>query len=467
MNRPPADSVSGALARWIGALTFETMPRSIVADAKLRILDTLGVTVAASVTDAGRILRDAALNLGPGAASRILGYGDRAAPSYAAMANGAMAHVQDFDDTHSLARAHVSAPVVSCALALGEARKADGRAVLAAVVAGSETTCRLGAMAPGAFHRHGFHATGVLGAIGAACTAGKIGTLSLSALQDAIGIAASQAAGLMECFADGTWTKRLHPGWAAHCGIAAAELAARGFSGPARAIDGERGLFNAHLGAADHPFQRIAEGLGVEWLCTRSAFKPYPCGHLLHGFIEAVFNLREEAGIRADDVAKIICPIAPWVAPMIAEPRTAKLHPADEAAAKISLYYCVAAALVRDKLDLSAFAADALGDPRIAALAEKVICTVDPDAPEDQSKGWVIVETSGGERVESVATNCVGSDANPMTADDVRRKFRDNMAFAGLKGNAERVIELVERFETLANVEEPIGLCCRAGGGHS
>ena len=168
------------------------------------------------------------------------------------------------------------APVVSAALAVGLAHGLDGRAIITAVVAASELTARLGAMTPGAFHDHGYHATGVVGTIGAAFAAAKLARLAPEPMRNAIGIAASQAAGIAECFSDGTWTKRLHPGWAAHSAIIAADLAAGGFTGPARALDGARGLFNSHLGSGDHPFGRVTERLGDDWLCTRSAFKPYP-----------------------------------------------------------------------------------------------------------------------------------------------------------------------------------------------
>jgi 2-methylcitrate dehydratase PrpD len=453
--------LSGALSDWAQGLAFDQLPKTIVADAKLRVLDILGVTAAACETETGRVVREAALRLGPGDTAHILGFGNRATPSAAAMANGTMAHTHDFDDTHSLARIHISAPIVSTALALGEALHADGRSILTAIVAGSELTARLGAMAPGAFHDHGYHATGVVGAIGAAITAGKLLGLSAAKLQNAIGIAASQAAGIAECFSDGTWTKRLHAGWAAHCGIAAAQLADCGFTGPAKSLDGDRGLFNVHLGRGVHPYHRVTDGLGETWLCIGSSFKPYPCGHLIHGFVEATYILREETGLNADNVKSITCPIAPWVMPMVCEPRAEKVAPQTEAQAKISLFYCVAASLVLNRIDLNAFVSAAINDPRIAALAQKISCVADPDAPEDQSKGWVIAETTYGRRVETVVKNGLGSAANPMSGDEVRQKFRNNMKFAGLATKADAAIDAVERLDKLPDVRDLVALCCR------
>lgn len=454
------DSLSGRLALWSGGLTLDAVPQAVAADARLRILDIAGVTVAASVTEAGRIVRDAALRLGGRGGARVLGFGDAMPPANAAMANGTMAHVHDYDDTHAAARLHVSAPVVSTALALGEARGATARDILAAVIAGSEIAARLGAMAAGAFHDRGWHATGVLGAIGAAYAAARLHRLDVAMTQNAIGIAASQAAGIGEPFADGTWTKRLHAGWAAHCGIAAAELAACGFTGPAKGLDGARGLFAAHLGNGAQPFHHVTDGLGTDWQCARSSFKPYPCGHLIHGFVEAALALHAD-GLRAGAIARIVCPLAPWVMPMIAEPRAQKAAPDSEGAAKISLYYCVAAALAQGRFGLDAFTDDALRDPDILALAQKISCAADPDAPEDQSKGRLIAETRDGGRIEKVVVDGLGSERNPMTADQVHAKFRETMAFGGLGMRADDALAAAERIETAEDLRRLVTLCCR------
>jgi len=454
------DSLSGTLARWICDLDLADIPAAVVDDARLHLTDTLGVMVAGSVSETGRAVRAAALRIGPGDAARILGFGDRAAAAGAAIANGTLAHVHDYDDTHSEARIHISAPVVTAALAAGQTARANGRTVLTAIIAGSELTARLGAMTPGAFHNHGYHPTGVLGTIGAAFTASKVMGLAPPQMQNAIGIAASQAAGIAESFSDGTWTKRLHAGWAAHCGVAAATLADSGFTGPVKALDGARGLFNAHLGKADHPYARVTEGLGTQWLCTGSSCKPYPCGHLIHAYIEGVYGLREEALLNAREVKTITCPVAPWVMPMVCEPRADKVAPTTEAQAKISLYYCIAAAMLLNRIDLAAFTPQAIADPRIAELAQKIVCTPDPDAPEDQTKGWLIVHTVDGRKLETVLTHPLGSPRNPMTADDVARKFTDNMAFANLKDNAAQVQDLVARIEALPSIDTLVGACC-------
>ena len=205
----------------------------------------------------------------------------------------------------------------------------------------------------------------------------------------------------------------------------------------------------------------MTDGLGDTWRCTGSSFKPYPCGHLTHGYVEATYLLREETGLNADNVTSITCPIAPWVMPMVCEPRAEKIAPITEAQAKISLYYCVAASLVLNRMDLAAFVPSAIADPRIAAVAQKISCVADPDAPEDQSKGWVIADTTFGRRVETVVKNGLGSAANPMSDDEVRQKFRDNMTFAGLAANAQAALNSVEELDTARDVRALVSHCCR------
>ena len=257
------ETLSGALARWACGLSFADIPREVIEDAKLRLLDTLGVTVAASVTDAGRVVRDASLRIGPGDTTRILGFGDRAAAAGAAIANGTMAHVHDYDDTHAAARVHISAPVVTAALASGQAMQANGRAILTAIIAGSEMTARLGVHGARRISRSRLsrRPASRRDRRGRYCRHDD-GALP-PALQNAIGIAASQAAGIAECFTDGTWTKRLHAGWAAHIAASPPRSLPTAAS-PVRSghSTANAGCSTRTLAEADHPYSRVT---GRSW----------------------------------------------------------------------------------------------------------------------------------------------------------------------------------------------------------
>lgn len=443
----PAQTCSATASHWLRALRFEDLPARVVQDAKLRILDTVGVTLAACFTAVGDVTRQAALKLGSGTESRIFGYGDRTSAASAAIANGTMSHAHDYDDTHNESVIHVSAPVVTAAFAAGEARRASGRELITTIVGASEATCRLGVIAPGKLHERGFHATGVFGAFGAALAAGRLFGLDADKLGHAMGIAGSQAAGILEFFSDGTWAKRLHPGWAAHAGIAAAHLADAGFTGPATVIEGRYGLMRSHAGGEQFNFSRVADGLGRDWEYLKISYKPYPCGHVIHPFLDALLALHREEGLRAQGVERITCPIAEWMIPVVCEPRAVKIRPASDYHAKFSLPYSLAAALKFGRLGVEAYSEANIADPELIDLAGRIVHVADKAAPDTRRfRGSVSVELKDGRRLERTAEDNWGSEANPMTPDQVRAKFVDN---AGLALPRAQVETLLDRFESL------------------
>jgi 2-methylcitrate dehydratase PrpD len=453
------------LATWAVESSRSGIPDDVWEDAKLRTLDIIGTSLAASTSDVGEVARQAALNPvlgGGGSGSHLLGYGDETSPAAAAVANGTLAHALDFDDTHNETMIHVSAPIVTTALTYGEAVGASGKDVLSAVCIGREVACRMAMPAPGAFHERGFHATGVFGALGAAVVAGKLSDLSAQQVSYAVGIAGSQAAGLLEFFSDGTWVKRMHPGWAAHSGIWAAELAGAGFSGPPSILEGRFGLFNSHLGPGNYPFQRITEGLSYEWVARSTSFKPYPCGHVIHQFIDALKLISAEEPIDPDSVTRVTCRIADWMVPIVCEPVDVKKIPVTDYHAKFSLQYSVAAAIVLGHLGVEAYNSENIRNPAILALAQKVHYEIDESAPDTRTfKGWVIVETTGGRREEIVDANW-GSLENPMTPPQVREKFERNAALGLGAGSASAICEKLANLETVQDIRDLLKLCERS-----
>lgn len=457
------DTCSTIAARWMQALRFEDIPAKVVADAKLRLLDTLGVTLAASAMPVGDVARRASLKLGSGSESRILGFGDRTSAASAAVANGTMAHALDYDDTHNESVIHVSGPVVTAALAVGEARKASGQELITNIVGGSELTCRLGVIAPGKLHERGFHATGVFGTFGAALVAGRILGLDWAKIRHAMGIAGSQAAGILEFFSDGTWAKRLHPGWAAHGGIAAAYLAEAGFTGPASVFEGRYGLLRTHSRSEDFKFERVGAGLGKDWEYLKISYKPYPCGHVIHPFLDALLALQREHGLKAKDVSRITCPIAEWMIQVVCEPRAAKIKPESDYHAKFSLPFALAAALKFGRLGVEAYSDANIADRELLDLAARTVHVVDKSAPDTRRfRGTVIVEMKDGRRLERTAEDNWGSEANPMTPDQVRTKFVETASLALPKAKVEAAIALIDKLETCKDVGKLVDTCVRA-----
>ena len=178
---------------------------------------------------------------------------------------------------------------------------------------------------------------------------------------------------------------------------------------------------------------------------------PYPSARATHGYIEAVYMLREETGLHDDEVVSMVCAGSPLMMDAIGTPAAQTT-----AEAKTSLPWCVAAALVRNRMDRSAFAPEALRDPRVQAVARKVSCVADPALSEDESR--VTVNRVRGKPVECLVTVNLGSENNEMTPDQVRDKFRGDMAFAGLGDRVESAIAAVERMKSPVDTDELLAL---------
>jgi 2-methylcitrate dehydratase PrpD len=374
---------------------------------------------------------------------------------WAALANGTFGHGLDFDDTHTESVVHVSASVVPAALAACEERRASGRDFLLAVALGMEANVRIGLVARGGFHDRGFHPTGVCGTFAAALIAGKVSGLDERRLVDALGLANSQAAGSLEFLTDGSWAKRIHGGWAAHSGLVAARLAAAGFSGPKGALDGRFGLYRSHLGDEGWDLTRLTHGLGQRWEMLNTGLKPYPCCHYNHAFADCVAVLRAKHALKADDVERVECMLSSREVPIICEPESTKKTPQNDYDAKFSLPYAVASMLVRGHLDVDDFTEAAIRDVAVLSVAQRVSYRDDPDSDfPARFPGWVRMHLKDGRVVEHREPINRGSAENPLSDDDVRKKFRRNATRVMAAEQAEAVIEAVDRIERAEDLKE-------------
>jgi 2-methylcitrate dehydratase PrpD len=422
-------SRAGELAAWAASFSFADLPADVVEATKLRVLDVIGLALAGLGTAFGESVRRAALAMDPGGAARILGTGEAVGMAAAALANGALSQAMEFDDTHNESIVHISGPSVAAALALAETRPVTGQELICAVALGNEVSCRVGSVAPGQFHRRGFHPTGLFAPFGATCLAGRLLGLTATEIANALGIAGSFASGLLECWVDGTQSKFLHPGWAAHGGLVAAHLAQAGATGPDAVFEGRFGLFASHLQDAGvaRDFGRITRGLGSEWESRRASFKPYPAAHVVHPYIDAILSLRERHAIAPAKVKEIRVPVAAYILPIVCEPTAEKRRPLSDSHGRVSLPYTLAEALVRGRLAKDAYAPGSLGDPKILRLTDAVAVAVDPDFPgPERFKGQVTIVMDDGTTFEAVEEHNRGSPENPMTTEEIIAKFDDN-----------------------------------------
>ncbi len=445
-------ALASEIGNWVSELTFEDLPGDVVAATRLRVLDVIGLSLAGAGTGFGRSVRNAAAAMFPNGPCRVWGTGERLGVTGAPFVNAAAAQALEYDDTHVESIVHMSSPAVAAALALSETAPASGRDVITAVALGNEISCRVGSVSPGELHKRGFHPTGLFAPFGVAYLAGRMLGLDTDTLSAASGIVGSFAAGILECWVDGTESKFLHSGWAAQSGIAAAFLAREGATGPPAVLEGRFGLFASHVqdAGARRDFDRVAGGLGREWESRNAAFKPYPAAHVLHPYIDALLRLRRDMGIEAADVAAIDCPVAEYIVPIVCEPVAEKQAPRTGAHGRVCLQYTLAEALHFGELGRDAYRDDHVRIPEILGLARRVRYHVDPDYPgPGRFKGAVTVTTTDGRRLEAVEEFNRGSRQNPMTEDAILAKFEDNAGARLSPAARRRLLDAVLGLERL------------------
>jgi 2-methylcitrate dehydratase PrpD len=449
-------TLAADLADWVAGLRYDDLPAEVIADCRLRVLDIVGLSLAATSLPLGHAVRKGANALGSGDTAEMIGYGDRTTASLAALVNGTLAHGMDFDDTHNASVMHSSAPVVATALAAGQEAAADGRAIIVAIAAGNELNCRLGMVAPGAFHRPGLHPTSVLGTPTSALIAGKLLGATPAELVSAAGISGSQASGILEAYSDGTWSKTLHPGWAAHAGIVAAQLARSGFTGPATVFEGRYGIFRSHVQAEGYAFDfaTATKGLGTRWELLENSFKFFPNAHAIHAFVEAALELQAKHHLAVADIDRVELIVPGHFVGQIAEPREAKLKPRTTTHARASLFYAIACALAHGRLGMADYTDAAIGDPTVLALAERIVHRVsDENSGDIRFCGHAMIETADGRRLESVIEDARGTGRSKVDAAAVEDKFRETAAQVLPLDRVERLIELIAGLEKLGSLE--------------
>ena len=402
-------------------------PAEVRRAAVRHLLDGLGTALGGLRAGAVAPVVAVARGLGGPPEATLLGSDARVGAPAAALASGALVHALDFDDTHAGGLVHATAVVLPAALAVGEQVGASGRDVLTAAVAGYETACRVAAAAPHGFHARGLHATMAAGVFSSALVAARLMGLDAARATDALGIAGSQAGGLLAFLHTGASTKQLHPGFASHAGILAARLAAAGASGPATVFDGPHGVFDALATGAVHP-ESIVEGLGERWETTRIGIKPYPACQLAHAALDAVRDARRREGFAAADVVAVDVDVHPDSAPTVCDTRRDLARPATPYAAKFSLPWSVAAMLVDGDVTIATYDPASIARPEVEALARTVTWTVTPHGgrPAADAPGAARVTLADGRVVTGAVRRSAGGPDTPLSDEQLDAKVRGN-----------------------------------------
>jgi 2-methylcitrate dehydratase PrpD len=428
-TRTATGAVAERLGARIAAVRDESLPERVREQVDRLVLDVAGLCVAARQTDYVGAVKRA---LDAGGPCTAIGHVETFRAEDAALLNGTAAHGEDFDDTFEGGPVHSGAVVLPAVLAACERFGRDGPAARLGIAVGVETLCRLALVRPKAIHDAGFHPTAVLGTFAAAAGVGAALGYSPPQLVDSFGIAGSLTGGIIEYLAEGASTKRLHAGAAARAGLQSARLGAERFSGPRTVFEGVHGVFRAFAHSADGDFEALTEGFGARWHLTDLTFKPYATGTMNQPYIDCARRLAAR-GFSVDEVVDVVCETAQGYVARLWEPLDRKQRPANAYAAKFSTPFNVAIAFVHGDVGLGAFTDETVRDPRVLALAAKVRYVVDPDNPYPQRyTGHVRMTLRDGRVIEERQPHIRGGIQEPLSREDLERKFLGNARFGGL-----------------------------------
>lgn len=448
-------SLTEQLARFLTSTHASDLPIETIEDARYFLLDWLGSAIAGTQTRPGAIiLAHAAEQTGRHAS--VAGLSGQRGTQDAAFANGAVAHITETDDVHRGAVLHPAVAVIPAALATAERLGVSGRDFLAAVVLGYEVAIRVGESV-GNSHYYYWHNTSTCGVFGAAAAAGWLLGLSEEQMAWALGNAGSLSAGLWQFNEDGAMAKHMHAGHAASSGVLAAELAARGFTGTRFVLEGKRGLYAAT--SKDPRPEMVTEGLrpGMDhYKITECVIKPYPSCRHTHAPVDVALALRESTGLPPERIARVEIDTYPATLDLTDNP-----NPTHEYAAKFSVHYCVATALVRGRLTLGDFGPESLADPTVRALMGRTEVRVDPDFQRRYPKEWccrITLTSDSGERFQQLTTSPKGDPENPLSLAELREKFRSMVAGTPYESRTEELIQTVDTLDRAANVRSLVGI---------
>lgn len=458
-NKPPllADATRD-LARFGAALRYEDIPAEAVARIKLSLLDSLGCCLFGATLPWTRKVAELADAEGAQPVATLIGLGRKTSPALAALVNGTSGHAFELDDIHKESIVHAGSIATPVALNLAEEKSqrssvaVSGRDLLTAMVAGYEIGHRVGNAATMSLFFRGFHPQGTSGAFVAAATAARMLDLNATQFQHALGMAGSQAGGLMAA-QEGAMVKRFHSGRAAQSGVYAAQLASRDFTGILDALEAPYGGYLATYSDKPNP-SRLTDGLGTTWETLNVGYKPHASVTSIHSALDALSELMKQHGLKAADIGKVQAGLSPMTHVHCAWEYKAQ----GVTAAQMNLYYGMAVIALDGAAFTEQFREVRLSDPQILDFIKRITAHVDPEIEKMgapfRHASRVKITTRDGKVFEKLALHRRGSPENPLAPEEVIHKFRNVVAPCMSKADAERVITTVDRCESLADIRE-------------
>jgi 2-methylcitrate dehydratase PrpD len=433
------------LASYIVTSRIESVPPDVRHEARRAIVNYVGCALGGSVdTAVDRAIQALGPYSGKPVAS-ILGRSERMDALHASLMNGISSHVYDYDDTTPKNYIHPTSPVASALFAYASVNKVSGRDFMEAFILGFEAESRIGNAVYPAHYDVGWHITGTAGVFGAAAAIGKLLKLPKQEMIWAIGLAATQAAGLREMF--GSMAKALHPGRAAQNGYAAALLAQAGFTAGEHSLEGPRGF--AAVQAAKYDLSKITARLGEDFDLRANTYKPFPCGIVNHPTIDGCIQIHDEYVSASDQIKTVRLRVAPLVMDLCNQQGITK-----GLQGKFSVYHGAAIGLVRGKAGIREYTDEAVNDPQIKRVRELVTAVGDPSITEDQAH--IEVDLASGQKLTRFVEKSLGNIHRPMSDKQLEAKFRDQAVAALPAAQVEKAIELCWKIDELGDVAELI-----------
>lgn len=441
-------SVTQSLADFYSNIEIATLPDWTLEESKRALINFLGVSLAAVNDHSPGILAKWIQSENSNPEITIIGMEQKSSPVYAALMNGYLAHLHDFDDTHFPTILHPSAPIWPSVLAVAEQRSLTGREALAGFVIGAELACRLAMSVHPWHYDQGWHITGTVGVMGAAGGAAFLLNLGSSQFTSALGLSGTQAGGVREVF--GTHAKALHAGKAASNGLQAALLAEQGLEGPLDIIGGSRGFWAVLSGSGFNP-EIISDSLGSHWEMGSNGLKPYANGVVSHALQDALIGLREQYGLLTDEVEAISLTVNPLVFELMNRP-----NPQTSLEAKFSFQHGAAIALTDGQVLNDQFDLSRVNDPLVMGLRGRISALPDPTLEEDSAH--VMVKKIDGSSIEMFVNHASGSPKNPMTDKALDEKFLALATKILPDGQARQLLAVARDAENITDVKAIMSL---------
>ncbi len=448
--------IAQVVADFIVDQKFEALPKETINKGKEFILDAIGCIVGASERQQAQILVEVMEAEGGAPRSSVIARGFKTSVMNAALINGTMAHMLDFDDDHREGIVHPSAVIFPAVFPVAESVKASGKNLLRAFILGSEVMIRVGEAYLGQCFYQGFHPTGTVGVFGAA--AGAASLLGLDAKQTtyALGLAGSFMSGTFEWQPEGTWQKPLQAGHPAMFGVLSAFLGKKNFVGARTIFEGRSGVIRAYSYKDQYDCALIAKDLGKKWEMKDTSIKVHACCRFLGPVADCAMDLYRR-GVRAKDVKGILAKVDKIVVSGLCEPRERKIRPQTHVDAQFSLQYVAAVALCKNRAGADEFRLDALKDPDVLKLAEKVTYELDPAAEAVYPKAYpatLVVTLNDGRTLESHLDYPKGDPENPATKEEVVDKFNALTKNAFDQKRQAKIVKEIDRLEEIDDVSK-------------